>query len=251
MKELVLDSQIRDWVFLPILIIKLLTEVILHNIMKLSQSDKKPDRKSIIQNQILARSNRLKANSNFIPYSSFATRRAFFNNPDTGLLTQEKAPENPLLNGPMSDPTALLEGSKRSMFMVLPQIVFGGFCNYFFDGFVVAKLPFYLTHKFKPMIQKSMETIPLDTSYVTSLSWYFLVLFGIRGLTSLVLGEKNLADEAQMMMGGQMNPAEMSPQQPVLEIHKVFLSEKENLELVKHEWGLENAVQNLLASDKY
>lgn len=31
----------------------------------------------------------------------------------------------------------------------------------------------------------------LDVSYVSSVSWYFLVSFGMRGFLSLILGEKS------------------------------------------------------------
>lgn len=31
----------------------------------------------------------------------------------------------------------------------------------------------------------------LDVSYVSSVSWYFLVMFGMRGFLSLILGEQS------------------------------------------------------------
>lgn len=102
------------------------------------------------------------------------------------------------------------------------------------------------------MLQRGIDLLTLDTSYVSSLSWYFLTLFGLRGLNSFFLGEANgknwflfirsyvAADDAQMMQE-QMG---MGPSQ--LEIHKVYQSERENLELFKHNYDLDAAEKNIL-----
>ena len=71
----------------------------------------------------------------------------------------------------MSDPGMLSEMLTKNLTMIVPQIATGAWVNFFFSGFVVAKVPFPLTQKFKLMLQRGVELNSLDVSYVSSLSW--------------------------------------------------------------------------------
>ena len=75
--------------------------------------------------------------------------------------------------------------------------------NYFFSGFVVARVPFPLTQRFRGMLQRGVDLAELDVTYVSSLSWYFLNLFGLNGLLGLVLGEATTAMQDPTMMAQQ------------------------------------------------
>ena len=52
---------------------------------------------------------------------------------------------------------------------------------------------------FKVMLQRGVDLNTLDVQYVSSLSWYFLVTFGLNGVVRLLMGGDGDFDEMQMM----------------------------------------------------
>lgn len=107
-----------------------------------------------------------------------------------------KDPENrgkPAAN-PMTDPAAM-EGMmgmmKGNMAMMVPQTLIMSWINAFFAGYVILKLPFPLTLRFKSMLQSGVATRDLDVRWVSSLSWYFLNLFGLQSVFIFILGNDN------------------------------------------------------------
>ena len=53
------------------------------------------------------------------------------------------------------------------------------------------KLPFPLTLRFKSMLQSGIATRDLDVRWVSSLSWYFMNLFGLQAIFIFILGSDN------------------------------------------------------------
>jgi len=246
-EQLLIDSQIRDWVLLPIVFVMLLFGVLRHYVtLILRSTPRAPDEDKLRQQQTLLRSQILFRNNAYIPASSFQQRKQVFNSRNGGLL-HEKVENNPLAQ--MSDPTQMMDMMKGNMAGLVPNLLMLGFISYFFAGFVIAKFPFPLTTRFRGMVQRGIDLNSLDITYVTSASMYFLILFGIRGVMSLILGEDSAADDAQMMnqqtamMGGAM----MS--QPGFDVGKAMEAERENLELVQHAFKLKDA-EDLLLSNK-
>ena len=107
------------------------------------------------------------------------------------------------------------------------------------------KLPFPLTLRFKAMLQRGIETAEMDVSWVSSLSWYFLLLFGLQPIFRLILGDDTAADSMRDMqaMSGMAAPAG----QPV-DVGRLFTVEKENLELHTHAWDLANVEKRLVSA---
>jgi len=56
---------------------------------------------------------------------------------------------------------------------------------------ITVKLPFPLTLRFKSMLQSGVATRDLDVQWVSSLSWYFLNLFGLQSVFIFILGNEN------------------------------------------------------------
>lgn len=105
------------------------------------------------------------------------------------------------------------------------------------------------------MLQARIETQDMDVTWVSSLSLYFLCLFGLNSVYRLILGEENCRSEplafqhhliaslfrftaadngansmqAMNAMGGGMMPG-----QPAQDFTKLYLAEKESLQLVNH-----------------
>uniref|UniRef100_A0A5K3EU38 ER membrane protein complex subunit 3 n=1 Tax=Mesocestoides corti TaxID=53468 RepID=A0A5K3EU38_MESCO len=232
MAELFLDSAIRFWVFFPIVIITFLFGVIRHFLTVTLASEKKHELQAVSDSHVLIRSRLLRENGNYITRNGFYMRKHFFNDPDTGFFKTQKR-ENSIKN-PMADPSMLTDMMKGNMLNVVPMLVIGGWINWAFSGFLTTKVPFPLTYRFKPMLQRGCETlVSLDASWVSSASWYFLNIFGLRSLHELVLGSDNAASQAVLMQDHTLTP----PQQPQ-DMQKAFKAEWEAVEVVHHKWAL-------------
>lgn len=72
-------------------------------------------------------------------------------------------------------------------------------------GFVVVKLPFALTERFKQVTQQGIGVPALDTSFVSSGSFYMIAQTGLPRLMGL-LGIGSGVSEAEMMQAQMMMP---------------------------------------------
>ncbi|CAG8679252.1 315_t:CDS:2, partial [Scutellospora calospora] len=197
---------IRDWVLIPIMIVMVLVGVFRDQVTVLlggGASTKKPGLKAIRETRILARGATLRSYGNHIPLASFTSRKNFLSNAyKKGDYLKNPAAMNQTVN-PMTDPAGMemmMEGMKKNFLMIIPQTIIMGWINFFFSGFVLIKLPFPLTLRFKSMLQRGVETPDMDVTWVSSLSWYFLNLFGLRSIFTLLLGEDNAADERENLL---------------------------------------------------
>lgn len=241
---LTLDPKIRDWVLLPIVFIMILVGVGRSYARMLMASENPADAEIVRHQNLLGRSGRLRTNGRYLPPSAFAMRKHFLTAKEKGALRQkiEGGPPNPMAN-----PSGMMDMMKGNMTMMVPNMVMMAWINYFFSGFVLVKIPFGLTEGFKGMLQRGVDLKTLDPSYVSSLSWYFLVMFGLRGFFSLILGDNAVLDDARMMQAQMGMGAGMGAQQQMqFDASKAYKAEKENLMIVNHVWAVADAERKLL-----
>ncbi|KAG9772376.1 ER membrane protein complex subunit 3 [Exophiala dermatitidis] len=248
------DPALFYWILLPITIVMILTGVLRHYATVLLASPPKPPATLVEsrERQALLRGVNLRNNAPAaITTSSFNTRKEYLIDAyKKGIFLKGGAESRgQAAPNPMSDPAAM-EGMmgmmKGNMAMMIPQTLIMSWINAFFAGFVILKLPFPLTIRFKSMLQSGVMTRDLDVRWVSSLSWYFLCLFGLQSVFIFILGNENAASQMAQQMA-QMNPgANANPFGPGQEPDKMFQAEAENLEVLEHWSVLDGAEDRLL-----
>jgi Integral membrane protein DUF106. len=302
-QNILLDSSIRDWVVLPLLIIMVFAGLIRHYLSLVLKSSK-VNKIAKVEHRIkstLSRSSRLRSGaagyiakhkwqgrirywtgeeetpdhqtkgggggkSNLSSSSSSATATT------SGYLREEmqwieeeeerraEAKQNNNTNSgggegnneeddDMPDPMAMLGPMKgQAVFMAQNMILMQGI-GYFFSGYILVKVPVPLTNGFKMMFQRGLDLSTLETSYVSSVSWYFLVMFGLRAFFKLVIDGDGSSQKDHMkaaMVQTELGHSMMGGPQKKFEAEKFLKGEIENLELFRYKSVLEDADRRLL-----
>jgi len=256
--QLYLDPQIRDWVLFPITLVMILVGILRHYVVVLLQSQpKKQTRAAIREQRALVRSQILRATSarcQVPPAFYMSISQELARQFESGAFLKDGPPKNGETTSrppnPLTDPAAMdgmMSGMKTQLVMMVPQMVIMGWINFFFQGFVLIKLPFPLTLGFKSMLQRGVETPDMDVRWVSSLSWYFLNFFGLNGLYRLILGGENSADQSRDMNAMPFANATAQPGQPQ-DFGKLFKAERDNLEFSEglYKWVGEDVEERVL-----
>ncbi|MEW5304724.1 MAG: hypothetical protein WDW38_009720 [Sanguina aurantia] len=242
--DLTLDQQVRDWVFIPltaaIILMKLLQQFA-HQMLNAPAAATGKEIREIREMQAVTRSQRLRGMLRWIPDSAFKMRREFFVGKDTGVFAA-KSVSRTMQETMATDPSVAMDGIKKNLGGMVPQFAMGMVVNFFFQGFVIGKIPFALSPRFKPMLQRGIDLSSLDVSYFTSLSYYIVLLFGLRGVFSLVFRDDTVDDTE--MMRRQMNPM---ANQMAFDAEAAFKTERAALPAIDHEWELDTAEERAVA----
>mmetsp|Transcript_8289 Transcript_8289/g.18582 ORF Transcript_8289/g.18582 Transcript_8289/m.18582 type:complete len:349 (-) Transcript_8289:104-1150(-) len=283
-QTLLLDSQIRDWVVLPLLVIMIAAGLLRAHVGRLLRPAPKPTPSMNARaKSALMRSSRLRGGAGgFLSGGRWEARRLAWSandgsspNGNTGWLRQEATraetdkkiqdaiqtqnggddanANDPLASAlpPGMDPSAMMDGMKGNMAAMVQNMVMMQGISHFFRGFVLVKVPFPLTRGFKQMFQRGLfDLTTLDTSYVSSVSWYFLVMFGLRAFFRLAMG-----DPLQEEMEGNEIQKELGRDQGgggppgAFDGPKILRAEADNLELINvrsRRFKIDEAEKNLL-----
>ncbi|EPE08220.1 transmembrane protein 111 [Ophiostoma piceae UAMH 11346] len=245
------DPQLLYWILFPITVVMILTGVLRHyaNVL-MTTAPKKLELRAIREQRSLLHGINVRSNHHVLSGRSFSTRR------DNLSVAYEsgaylKAPENrgQAPPNPITDPNAMdgmMGMMKGNMAMIVPNTLIMSWINAFFSGYVIMKLPFPLTIKFKSMLQAGVATKDMDPRWMSSISWYFLCIFGLQSVFNFLLGNENAASQMAQQMG-QMGPQTGQMFAPGQDPDKQFLAEIENLAVVEHYSVLDNVEERLLA----
>lgn len=239
-QDLLLDRDVRDWVLVPLTTSVVLMMVLRQYMTKYltgppAAADKNLD--GLKEKQLVARAQILRGGGSFIPEPAFRTRKLYFVAKETGKFHQKSQAPDPR-EAMVTNPDVMVNMMKQNLGGMVPQFAMGAFVNYFFSGFILGKVPFPLSSRFKLMLQRGIDLPSLDVTYFTSLSYYLLLLFGMRGVFSLFFREETI-DDAQMyqrQMQMQANPM-------ATDVQKLFDTERQALELYDHRFAFEGAEQ--------
>lgn len=250
--DLLLDKSIRDWVIFPIIIMLVLVGMGRHYTHALLKSDPIISESSVNEmrfKQTLMYANVLRSNGHVLSEKAFNSRKTHLTQKTVGLL-REKVP-GPA--NPMSNPLAMVDMMKGNITFMVPNFVMMTFVSYFFTGFVCLKVPFAMpSSHFKLMMQRGVDMSTLDVSYVSSLSWYFMVTFGLNGIFKLILGDGADFDDMQMMsmQMGMMGGGVGGQNQMGFDAAAAYKQERERLSIFKHGWVAEK-VERAILGDSY
>ncbi|CCK71079.1 ER membrane complex subunit EMC3 KNAG_0G00210 [Huiozyma naganishii CBS 8797] len=215
-KELMLDPQLKYWVLLPISIVMILTGILRQYVTTLiSPGVKGYPVVKITESQYVSLGSVLIGNGSNLTKESFDARRDQLSKVllEGKYVAQTNTKEGEIVN-PFSDPNisdAISNMAKGNMANFIPQTIIMWWVNHFFSGFVLMKLPFPLTVRFKEMLQNGISTSDLDVRWVSSISWYFISVLGLNPVYNLLLKNQSSVDLVQ-----QQQSASMPQSQPVI-----------------------------------
>jgi hypothetical protein len=254
MIDLTLDPAIRSWVLIPVMVMMVLfmaARRFLDEFLRSSPEKKKSaeeetqdEHASVMkQGELLRRTARLRAASFMLRPESFGARREQL---VEALQDAEKTARDPV--NPMLDPTQMGDVMKGNISAMVPSVLMMGVFTTFFSGFVLVKFPFPLFEGLRAIVQRDINLSGLDVEYATSLSVYFMLLYGLGGIMSLLFSGKEPAlDMNQVMAQQMMMPPMMAGMGGAGQgVRGALENEREYLQLVDHSFALHDAEMRLL-----
>jgi len=265
--EFVIDHRIRDWVFIPICYVMFmmgLLKIFLSKMMQNKNKETTKSQKTVDENRnkaVLMRAQKIAAGCALLSPRGFFMRKTNLLKKEGGALWEREndVAEDPMQamqkTNPMMNPANMAGMLKNNLFMTIMTPLQFGFISYFFTGYIVGKVPFPLTQKFREMLQKGVECGAMDVKYVSALSLYFLTIFGFSPLHKMILTQ-DPENDIDPMNDPSMNPMAMNPmmqqggggspfgQPPTLKDN--YKKERENFEVIQYEFKIAKAEKKLM-----
>ena len=255
-----IDSSLRNFIFFPLTIITVCVSLLMKYLTAIFNTNKKPNLRSQtntlenfsfenemenrdtdlkIQNAV-DRANILKNNFMYITEKGFKKRQSYFNEFFSRKFEAKQAElMNPNMMGDMMKKQAVNAVYYISLFVV------GG---YFFSGYLILKLPFGLTRKFKSMMQQGLNLPDFDPSYVSAISWCLILVFGINPILQFFDGgeEYSMLKQQKEMMTQPMNMMGNPMMGGAKDYTRILQPEKESVNIISNFSVVEDAVDDVI-----
>ncbi|GME69140.1 unnamed protein product [[Candida] boidinii] len=215
--ELLLDPSLRYWVLIPISLVMVMVGVLRSYITILLQPSPKIQDWKVLREQ---------------------SKEILKDDPE-----KPKEPANPFTDPNTTD--AMFQMLKGNIANYIPQTVIMWWVNFFFSGFVIMKLPFPLTLRFKSMLQAGVSTPDLDVRWVSSISWYFVNLLGLKSIYNLILQDSDIVNQL-MQQTQQQSPQMSMPGAGAPATEKIFKAEAENIQILSFESSLDGIEERFI-----
>ena len=198
---ILIDPQIRNWVFFPILAIVVLFAYIRTLVKELTKQNA-PTRQKIVSKkdqefnqikQVALRVGIFSRNKDILSRESFDSRiNAFleqdgmlkYRGPDK-LSQEELLRQNPMMQ------QGMISGMLKQnlvMMVVFPLQYF--IIQHLFSGLIIGKIAFPLSQSFKQVLQKGINVSNLSVQYISGISLYFLSFVGVSKLIFILSHQK-------------------------------------------------------------
>lgn len=90
----------------------------------------------------------------------------------------------------------------------------------------------------------------LDPSYISAMSWSFLLIYGLQGILGLMITDTKALEEALMAQSGNMMMQNQNMMGPAKDFNGIFKAEKENYEILNYKFALEDVEDAYIAKYK-
>jgi hypothetical protein len=98
------------------------------------------------------------------------------------------------------------------------------------------------------MTQQGIRMPNIDPSFVSSMSWSFLLIYGLSGILSLMITDTKALEESLMASSGNMMMQNQNMMGgPGKDFNQVFKVEKENYEILNYKFALEEVEDAFIA----
>lgn len=185
---MLVDSSIRDWVLLPLLGLVLISYHVRMYLVSILMSKPVISALETAQKALVGRASRLRTYGGYISHAGFQMRKKYFIGDSASVKVADGSSESSKLTAlvgklkedvksagaanPLMNPGAQMDMIKQQMIGMGTSIGLSYGVGMFFQGFLALKLPFSLTERFKTLTQAGILVPGLDTSFVSSQSWF-------------------------------------------------------------------------------